>query len=131
MATKLYVTHCCAVGEIDDLSKSDTPEAALKTLYPTLLKGLPPLDREYFGPHRLPIIIFTGVTTRVLADHASGRRDDYGQAFSDYLRDNGLGKVVRTDEVQNWTDNKVRLWAWTVDYEALEKWGSKHMKEAA
>lgn len=130
--TTLHVTRCCGVGEIDNLSKSETPERALIVLYPQLMTGVAPAPpREYFGPHRVPIITFTGVTKRELRDHVSGRQDDYGQAFAIYIRQNGLGRVIRTDESKSWTGNTIRLWAWTVDYEALEKWGKEHIKVAA
>lgn len=132
MSTKLHVTRCCGVGEIDMLSKSPTAEEAMIALYPQLMLGVAPAPpREYFGPHRPVIVTFTGVTERKVADHASGRGDDYGQAFALYLKKHGLGRVIRTGESKSWTGNTIRLWAWTVDYEALKEWAKEHIKVAA
>ena len=118
----LNQTRCCGVGEIDNLSKVTTPEEALKALYPALKRGLTPLGRPGFGCHKCPLITFTGVIGRAEADHASGRSDDYGQALANYINDHGLGKVVKSAEVKNWTSNSIRLWVWAPDYQALDKW---------
>lgn len=122
---ELHVTHCCGVGEIDNLSTERTPLDAMKALYPQLITGLKPLGREYYGPKRVGAVFFTGVTKRRIGDHASYRMDDYGQAFDDFIVTNGLGSVVASHQFDGWTTNTLRLWVWTIDYTALKAWGEK------
>ncbi len=58
-----------------------------------------------------------------MADHASNRPDDYGSEFADYLEANNLGHVIRTKPRKNlYTNNTVRVWIWTPDFDALKMW---------
>lgn len=115
---ELHDTKCCAVGEINNLSHSLGPLGALVDLQESLRKGYV----HYFKGktnHLKPFIVFTGVVTRVIPDHASRRLDNYGQAFADYLVSNGLGTVTQTPPQLNWTGNDVVVWVWCPDYDRL------------
>ena len=71
-----------------------------------------------------PFIIFSDVR-RV---NGNGNVDETrcGPAFAKFIRDNKLGKVTASSEIQSWTKNYVTMWVWEVDYEALaaavDKW---------
>lgn len=107
----LVETSCCAMKEIDNLSHAKTPEAALAGIRHDLH-----WDRPAF-------VIFTGVVKRRVADHASGRKDNYGKAFADYLTKNKFGTVYRgVRPVRNHhTDNHVKVWIWVPNYSKLKK----------
>lgn len=109
--TRLLSTRCCALGEIDYLSHSNTPEEAFCAIRSNLIFGKPAM------------VIFTGVVERRVADHASGRKDNYGKAFADYLTKNRLGTVYRgIRPVRNYhTGNKVKVWVWIPNHSAVRR----------
>lgn len=118
----LHGTNCCGMGEIADLSTAKTPLEALHSLEVPLRKGY-----DHFGSAKLrPFIVFTAVTTRVLRDHASGRGDDYGQSFADFLEKNGLGPVVKSHERPNWTKNGLTIFIWHPEYDKVWKYLEEH-----
>ena len=110
---KFYTTHCCALDEIDNLGLVRTAEEAVRNVanhyWPHARHGLgePP-----------SMLLFTGVTQRVRQDHTlSARTDDYGQAFADFIEENGLGTVSASDGVRNpKTGNTVKAWTWCVNW---------------
>jgi hypothetical protein len=118
-------TKCCGVLEIDDLSTCSTPEKALIGIAQALRTGYTHRwgfvdesgDMKYNFP--VPFVTFTGVVKRKINDHASGRKDNYGQAFADYLESNELGLVLDSYERKNWTGNTIKLWIWHPDYDKL------------
>lgn len=66
------------------------------------------------GLTRKPIILFT--------DNSFGN----GQTTADMIAANKLGGIVNTDWVTNRnTDNQIRAWLWTPDYEALQRFLEK------
>ncbi|HVI40763.1 MAG TPA: hypothetical protein VM577_08895 [Anaerovoracaceae bacterium] len=67
----------------------------------------------------MPYVLFTGVTKRLIPDHASRRTDDYGETFAKYLEANGLGTVTRSEERANWTGNTLKVWIWHPNYDNL------------
>lgn len=110
MPTNLRDTGCCAVYEIDDLSHSDTPEDAVKSI------------ARQVDNNRPSLIFFTGVMKRVCSDHASDRTDDYGGKLARYIRAKKLGKVKFTGKVLNpHTGNTVGMWVWTIDRKKFAK----------
>jgi hypothetical protein len=113
----LFVTKCCGMLEINDLSTAKDPAAALQIIGPMLING----NRSVYGK-KVPFVTFTGVIRRVTPDHASCRDDDYGQAFMDYITGNNLGVVTQSPEGRNWTGNRLRVWIWQPDYDRLQSW---------
>jgi hypothetical protein len=110
------------MGEIDNLSRHLTPKDAMMAAVPLLTAGLKPLGREWYRPKQVPLVMFTGVVSREIPDHASDRDDDYGQAFADYIEAHKLGEVVASPTAINWTNNGIRAWIWKPNYEALSIW---------
>lgn len=120
--TSLNKTKCCGVMEIDDLSAASSPEAALKALTSAIKTGFEHPDPWGFGGKKtfhVPYILFTGVIARKIPDHASDRKDNYGEALATYIEQNNLGTVVRSLDRANWTGNLLRVWIWHPDYETL------------
>ncbi|HVI39910.1 MAG TPA: hypothetical protein VM577_04550 [Anaerovoracaceae bacterium] len=117
---ELHSTHCCGLMEINNLSHANGPEDALKSLADTLRTGYKHpygFNGKYNFP--VPYVLFTGVTKRVIKDHASGRVDNYGEVFAKYLEANGLGTVTRSEERANWTGNTLKVWIWHPNYDNL------------
>jgi hypothetical protein len=121
----LQKTQCCGVMEIENLCHATTPLDALQRLKEPLREGFVDNRWGQHDCHQVILVTFTAVTKRVCMDHASGRMDNYGQAFASYLTEHGLGEVRLVKEVKNWTLNTVGLWIWEPDYKAL--W--KHLAE--
>jgi hypothetical protein len=112
----VYSTRSCAIGELDGISTVNGPEDILKSIAPAIRLGV----RDQIGnPHQVPFLTFSGVVERACRDHASGRLDNYGQAFADYILDNQLGSVVASVAGRNWTGNLIQVWVWTVNYDNL------------
>lgn len=108
----LNPTKCCGMLEINDLSTTNSPLEALRAISARLLAGY-----DHLGtPKPVPYVIFTGVTQRVVRDHASGRVDNYGEDFAVFLEANGLGPVTRSEARRNWTANTIMVWIWHPDY---------------
>lgn len=108
-------TGCCAVLELVDISHKPDAAAVIK-------EAIGEIKNQTFSwGRKKPFITFTGVVgDRYTADHASSRNDDYGQALADYIVEHGLGEVVNTIPARaNWTHNKIKMWVWMPDYEAL------------
>lgn len=112
----LTTTKCCGLDEIDNLSHSNTPFDALMNLRPEFIEGA----RWTLYPR--PFVMFTGVVDRVVNDHASGRLDNYGQAFADFIVEQGLGQVVASPARVSHSRNTLQVWIWSVDYVALKSW---------
>lgn len=114
--TAIKSTTCCGLVEFENISHSRNPEEILRSVGRDFN-----LKSSMFSTWRAPLAIFTGVTKRVVPDHASGRTDNYGQEFADYIIKNGLGSVVESHEVRNhW--NLIKVWVWEIDNNALECW---------
>lgn len=111
-------TKCCGVGELNELGSMKTPEEAMRGIEKGLRDGF-----SWFGSaHLRPFIMFTGVTKRVVEDHSSGRVDDYGQSFADFLEKGGMGKVIASEERVNWTKNPLKVWIWHPEYKMVWAW---------
>lgn len=110
---KLIGTGNCGNFEIVGLSLVDTPENALLQLVPQVK----------FIPFNFAFVTFSGVTkvapTLESAKHIGrdARKDDYGGAFAQFIRDHKLGKVIETDSTVNWSDNEIKVWIWTINRE--------------
>lgn len=127
-------TGCCGMREINDLGHGITPEEAMFAVC-ELHTGLdftkPAVDGR--SPHdcnvviTTPLLLFSGVTTRVKGDHSSNRPDDYAGAFAAFITDKGLGEVVVTKEVENPSGhNRLKAWLWTPNQAALTTWWRAH-----
>lgn len=104
---EIKATGCCAMREIDNLSHAATVQEAMSTIGSMLMAE----RRE------VPFVLFSGVTGRVTGDHASSRKDNYGQAFMDYILANKLGNVLRSSERTNpRTANGVTVWIWEPEW---------------
>lgn len=124
VVTILHATHCCALGEIDNLSASETPKAAFDAILVYL-----------FGNEK-PFVIFSGVV-KIGADkkitsmfHPTPREDNYGQAFADWIVENDLGTVMASPEAVNPSGgNTVRIWTWTVNHTKVSEMFRQRRKE--
>lgn len=115
----LHKTHCCAVLEMDNLSSVAGAFNAMKQLVPLLKAGYAHHGRAIL----VPFVIFTGVTERQNADHASNRPDNYGQALADFIELNKLGSIMKSNDGLNLiTYNKVAIWIWQPDYLNIWEW---------
>lgn len=109
-------TGCCGVLELVDISRAQTAEDVIRACLPEIMR----LTCE--GVKKKPFIYYTGVVDRVIADHASVRVDNYGQALTDYIREHKLGEVI--DNIppdRNYSGNTIKIWIWRPDYQALQK----------
>lgn len=118
----LHKTHCCGIFEIDYLSKAPTPLDVFKTIVYDLFKGAAGIGTPATDNYAARIVIFSGtVGDMYFTSHDGGRKDNYGQAFADFLTANDLGSVVVTPVVNNWTKNNIQMWAWTPNHKKLWK----------
>lgn len=109
---------CCGARVLNNLSHPLTAEEA----FVEFIRQCGRVDAS--GKPYLPfaIVTFSGVTLRFQKDHASGRMDDYGSAFANYIANNKLGSVVASDEVKNpASSNHIRVWVWTMDRDTVTK----------
>ncbi len=100
---------CCGVWEINNLGQAKLPEDVLKTLGARLNNA------------KYPFVLFSGVVERKREDHTlTGRADNYGRIFSQYIRKNKLGTVRASEKFLNpRTTNLIRVWVWEPDYKTL------------
>jgi hypothetical protein len=112
----VHSTQSCAIGELNGISTVNGPEDILRNIAGDLRRGV---NDQAGRPHQVPLLIFSGVVERLCRDHASGREDNYGQAFASYILDNQLGSVVASVAGRNWTGNLIQVWVWTVNYDNL------------
>lgn len=121
----LAQTQCCAIREINGLSRHPTPAAAMMefcrqaTAYNSTLPGL---------------ITFTGVVacrcrkSRLVPPPPPLHKIGYGEAFAAFIREHGLGDV-REGPIQinrqNHPTHKVRLWSWAPAPRKLATWYKK------
>lgn len=112
MATELKKTSCCGVGEINNLSHSADPKAAVLVVGSDIVNN------------QMALVTFTGVTKRVREDHAmSGRKDNYGDQLAQFVENSGLGDVVFSGDILNpRTGNTIGLWVWRVKRDVLARW---------
>jgi len=103
-----YPLKCCGVMELDGLHFFPDPKKALLDMHANLWAG-----NKY--KRRVPFILFTGDVNRY-----------YGQALAAFLVENRLGTVLASEERKNWTENTIRVWIWSPDYEKLEAWYKEH-----
>lgn len=122
----IHGTQCCAVVELANISSVDGPLDILRSVTKDLCSYTPP---SCGSPHPPQFVTFTGVTKRRTSDHASGRFDNYGQAFADFLVKNGLGSVIVSEERHNFTGNSVKIWVWHPDYDKLQPFLVKNQIE--
>lgn len=128
-SVEMYNTHCCGVGEIHNLGRMKTPKEAMLGLQEHLRKGY---NRSYgrrdVPGQPQPFVIFTGVVPESKFSpsqngaHNNGRADDYGKAFSDFINENNLGKVVETDSAVGITGKLIRVWVWQPTYPVVWEW---------
>lgn len=46
-----------------------------------------------------------------------------GESLTKYIRENGLGEVLETEEKVNPnSENRIKVYVWAINHEALEKW---------
>lgn len=109
----MHHTSCCGVREINNLSRAESPEDALRGI----ARWLRPSDWNVL----VPFITFTGVVGPIISKgHTrSDRTDDYGETFARFLERNNLGEVTRSQVRQNWTGNSLKVWIWHPDYTTL------------
>jgi hypothetical protein len=108
----------CAVAEISGLVRyRDCPDRAMRDFY---------LQSKF---EHAVIMIFNGVVRNTVG---TGDRDDewcngcqYCQQFAAYILRHKLGEVKEGVEVENrnyHTGHFIRIYTWSPDYQALEKW---------
>jgi hypothetical protein len=120
----LHSMKQCAMQEIHGLQNHDSAEEAMK-VFCRLAVGTGP------GPG------FTHMNTKYIysfyifsqpihpTDKTSQLYRPYGPKFAKFITDNGLGKVMETDEVKNWAfheQHSNKFWIWIPDQDAVMKW---------
>lgn len=154
---------CCGVDVIAGVSNHKSPEEVIKNFVQSFertdyLGGR--RERKVFFDDVQPFYVFAGVDkvtpsssfddekVYYFADGApETERDDDGYYYHDgglvpygycealwrYIRDNGLGNIVRTSEAQpnklNHPTHMLRVYVWTPDLDALKKWYTAYKKE--
>lgn len=115
--TTLIPTGCCGIKEIKLLSHSKDPKEALLSLEKSL----------NFPAHKYGMILFSGVVLRRIGTVEDSRPDNYGEAFSAYITQHGLGTITRSPDVINPnTNNTIAAWIWVPDKEKLKEWYNSH-----
>ena len=115
--------HCCAVGELYDLSDYNSPMSAMKAFCH--------FYGDYHGDPDDPgaFIIFTGVVRFTSDSDNYGDDTTYGPKFASFIRKHRLGSVVSTKPVRNRNnepDHYVKVWVWAPNYKELKKWWTKN-----
>lgn len=122
MALEVKRTQCCGMREITNLSHAPSAAQAMQDFVTRLhLEGRYAINWPQGWTFSL--VVFTGVVGRQQADHASDRRDNYGQAFATMIEANRLGSVTATPPMVNPnTGNTIQAWIWGIDREAFAAW---------
>lgn len=89
---------CCGIGEISSILPP--PET------------IDQVSAETHYGFAFKIIVFTDVVYPI--------RRSPGQKLKRYIVDNNLGEIIASKALMGRSGNKVRLWTWYPDYEALE-----------
>lgn len=123
MALSLRRLDCCAIREIDGIRQQD-PKSTLNKIRSIVFD----ITGYCFEPgvtHNIlqPFILFSDTTA--MSNDGVG-----GYAFAKFIQDEGLGKLVKTAALQNWTTAFVKVWIWQVDFPALRAYYKKLDKAA-
>jgi hypothetical protein len=111
--TVLESTFCCAVGELDHLGFSKSPQEALKDI-----------GGHYWHSDERAFIFFTEVRRKGRSKKVTGR---YGEKLKAYIKKHKLGTVIATDTKKNVNSgNHVRMYVWTVNKTNFKKWCKLH-----
>ena len=142
MATEVFVTNCCAVIEVKNLSDSPDSKSAFnsicKGMYEGAAKfekiGVPPsygypVYRLYngstWGDMIRPFLIFTGTVgpeSRKVVGHPNQQRlYNYAEDFMAFIRENNLGDVSQSEAGVNFTRNLVKVYVWRPDWPEVYK----------
>ena len=144
--TELWMTKCCALIEVKNLSDSKTSEEAFLSIYDQLAtKGA---QKVYEVPEMVdsttgaitpaymkkgkdsvgfsrPFIMFTsfvGDDAHKVAGHPNQQRlTNYGEEFTKFILENDLGTVTETEPGQNFTGNFVKVYIWKPDYARVKQ----------
>lgn len=109
---------CCGVKEMDGLSTFRSAQEAMRAFAGCTVEGAQPRDGYgYYDP-------WVGNRFRYVIFSQAGARSRYGTRFAAFIRDNGLGDVVKTAGRHiNPNSNRIlKVWIWTVDHEAVSEW---------
>lgn len=134
MATELWITQCCAVLEIKNISDSPTSEEAFKAVYQHLVDtGAKSYLKKHDGTivvyerevkFERPFILFTGTVgpdaSRLFGHPEQKRFSNYSEDFRDFIQKYGMGPVIETAPGKNFTENLVKVYVWQPDYEKVK-----------
>lgn len=102
---------CCGIKELTDLVAKGDPVLNMKDFVSQAY------DRELFnGKFRYGIF--------AEANQFDSNAKTYGRQFAKLIIDNKLGTLVETERnVNPNSGNEVKVWVWTINHEAVKKWG--------
>lgn len=116
-------TACCGLYEIYNLSKHKTPEGAMRSfLSVSGFKWQPsylPTAKVEYGERPFSHVVFSA------AHRSKAQFEDksYGTRFAEFIKAQGFGDVVEsTTAVNPNSTNQLKIYVWTIDWKALEKW---------
>ncbi len=129
---EIVTTRCCAIMEIDKLSRHTTPEEAMAEFCKLTI-----VTQPLFGTARnIPVAgsqyafyLFTAACDKNGESLYKGvGYRAYGKEFAEFIKENGLGKVWASPPKHNEVfhpDHHNQVWVWDVDNEALKAWWTK------
>lgn len=101
---------CCGIREIDGLQYTTSEKKAIQEFLHRTKRN------RYFR-----FVIFSQ------ADGAWARVPNYGVKFAAFIETNKLGTLTMSNTAVNPnTGNKVTVWIWSVDWDALKKWAKEN-----
>jgi len=106
--------ECCGIRELNGLSDAESSKEALLSFY---------YNTSYIDADRFRYVIFSQALS-----YRCGRTPAYGEKFASYLRNLRVGsvKIATTEDVKNPNSNNfLKVWIWTVDWDALKAWANK------
>jgi hypothetical protein len=124
MAFELKDTGCCGMKELNNISQCPDAPSVLAELCTALTYMN---DGEPLTKTRLAFFLFSGVTKRVINDHASNRPDNYALALADYIETEQLGSLVTPEgRINPRSGNTIQVWVWTPNFKAFNDWWEAH-----
>ena len=133
-------THCCIISEIDKLALfAGNPKEAMRSFCRQMIgqrmkfKGFTGNPDAMYACYMFSSAIYKANEDRYGASSRTVAKDgihyvDYGTEFADFITENKLGTLIKTDILNNKAyhkDHYNRVWIWTVDVDAVKAWWAK------
>ena len=120
---EIKLTKCCGLIEVHGVSDYDNPRAAMQRIASEILAFgcagtcYEANKRRYIFSYLRPFVLFTGVVRTEYEKYPK-----YSQELADYILDNGLGTLIKTEDGTNWTKNVLKVYVWKPNYPNLMQW---------